>query len=76
MSTTPTSRRPVAPPSDRHDAPASSATSQRPARTDTPPRVNTTAQGEPMSWGKIIGFGVAGGLVVAGLAAAGMNLLG
>jgi hypothetical protein len=38
--------------------------------------VETTPQREPMSWGKIVGFGVAGGLVVAGLAAAGMNLLG
>lgn len=76
MSPSPTSRRPLVPPSGPQAAPASRATSQRPAHTDAPPRVDTTPQREPMSWGKIIGFGVGGGLVVAGLAAAGMNLLG
>ncbi|WP_251151298.1 hypothetical protein [Cellulosimicrobium sp. Marseille-Q4280] len=77
MSPSPTSRRPLVPPAGAQAAPAAHATTQRPAHPDAPPRVqDSSRQREPLSWGKVIGFGVGGGLVVAGLAAAGMNLLG
>lgn len=74
MSPFPTSRRPLAPPSGAQPATTTHETSQRPAHPATPPRVDATPQRDPLSWGKILGFGIGGGLLIAGLAAAAMNL--
>ena len=73
MSPFPIRRRPLAPPAGAPGAPEARVSPvQRAAHTDAPPRVEP--ERKPLGWGKTIGFGIGGGLAVAGLAAAAMQL--